>query len=581
MTTITPDLARAGGPLEYAHDNYLTHSHGVRSWLLTLDHKRIGIMYLVAVLSAFFVGGLFAEIVRTQLLIPTGALFTSASADASPYKVYNQMFTLHGAIMIFLVLIPGIPAALGNFVLPIMLGAKDVAFPRLNLFSFYLYLSGAAIAVISIALGAVDTGWTFYTPYSIESQTAVSWMVFGVFILGFSSILTGMNFIVTIHKLRPPGMTWFRMPLFLWAIYATAIIQVLATPVIGITALLLMMERILHVGIFNPKFGGDPVLFQHFFWFYSHPAVYIMILPAMGVMSEVISTFSRKHIFGYKFIALSSIAIAVIGFLVWGHHMFPNGQSTMLATIFSFLTMTVAIPSAIKVWNWLATMYKGSIDLATPMCYALAFIFLFAIGGLTGVFLGTLSVDVHLHDTYFVVAHFHYVMFGGTLIGFLSGLFYWWPKITGKLYNETLGRLSCVLIFVGFNTTFLPQFVMGSQGMPRRYATYWPEFQPYHVMSTIGAYIQFIGFAVAAVALLHSLFKGKTSPANPWGSATLEWSCTSPPPHDNFKTTPTVGDPYDHSNLVWDDKVQGYVRNNRLAESYTTKTAIPRQPKGH
>ena len=581
MTSITPDLARSGGVPDRPGDNYLTHTHGFRSWALTLDHKRIGIMYLVGILGAFFVAGIFAELVRTQLLSPNGTLFVATNPDsAGVYKTYNQIFTLHGAIMIFLVLIPGVPAALGNFVLPIMVGAKDVAFPRLNLFSYYLFVSGALLAVLSIILGAVDTGWTFYAPYSTDTDTAVSWMVFGVFVLGFSSILTGMNFIVTIHKLRPPGMTWFRMPLFLWAIYATAILQVLATPVLGITLLLLMMERILHVGIFNPKFGGDPVLFQHFFWFYSHPAVYIMILPSMGVISEVISTFSRKHIFGYKFIALSSIAIAVIGFLVWGHHMFPNGQSTMLGTIFSFLTMTVAIPSAIKVWNWLATMYKGSIELTTPMCYALSFIFLFTIGGLTGVFLGTLSVDVHLHDTYFVVAHFHYVMFGGTLIGFLAGIYYWWPKMTGKMYNDNLGKIACLLIFVGFNTTFLPQFVMGSQGMPRRYATYPPEFRSYHVMSTVGAYIQFIGFSLAAVTLVQSLFKGKRAPANPWGSATLEWSCTSPPPHDNFKSAPTVGDPYDHSNLVWDDKVGGYVRDNRLAEPYTTKTHIPQQPAG-
>ncbi len=560
MTTITPDLANAGGYRIPSNDNYLNHTRGFRSWALTLDHKRIGILYMCSVLTAFFVAGVFAMMVRTQLLSPTGLLFHSSDGSATVYESYNRMFTLHGAIMVFLVLIPGIPGALGNFVLPIMLGAKDVAFPRLNLFSFYLYVFGALFAVLSIAINAIDTGWTFYTPYSVDTETAVSWMVFGVFILGFSSILTGMNFIVTIHKLRPPGMTWFRMPLFLWAIYATAIIQVLATPVLGITLLLLMMERILHTGIFNPAYGGDPVLFQHFFWFYSHPAVYIMVLPAMGVMSEVIATFSRKHIFGYKFIALSSIAIAIIGFLVWGHHMFPNGQSTMLGTIFSFLTMAVAIPSAIKVWNWLATMYKGSISLATPMCYALSFLFLFTIGGLTGVFLGTLSVDVHLHDTYFVVAHFHYVMFGGTLIGFLAGIFYWWPKITGKMYNDNWGRVACVLIFIGFNTTFLPQFVMGSQGMPRRYATYDPVFMPYHVMSTIGAYIQMVGFLTAAFVLIHSLMRGKKAPTNPWGSATLEWTCPTPPPHDNFKTAPTVGDPYDMTSLVWDEREQGYVR---------------------
>jgi cytochrome c oxidase subunit 1 len=403
MTAITPEIAR-GGVIDYpGEDNYLTHSHGIKSWLLTLDHKRIGVMYLVCVLTAFFVAGLFAMGIRTQLLMPNGVIFTTQAS----FTDYNRMFTMHGAIMVFMVLVPGIPGALGNFVLPIMLGAKDVAFPRLNLFSFYLYVAGALFAIGSMIIGMVDTGWTFYTPLSIQTETAVTCLVFGVFILGFSSILTGMNFIVTIHKLRPPGMVWFRMPLFLWATYATSIIQVLATPVLGITLLLLIMERVLHAGIFNPAYGGDPVLFQHFFWFYSHPAVYIMILPAMGIMSEVVSTFSRKHIFGYRFIALSSIAIAIIAFLVWGHHMFPNGQSTMLATIFSFLTMLVAIPSAIKVWNWLATMYRGSIDLKTPMCYALSFLFLFTIGGLTGVFLGALSIDVHVHDTNFVVAHLH------------------------------------------------------------------------------------------------------------------------------------------------------------------------------
>jgi len=565
---------------QLAKSNYLNHSHGILSWIFTLDHKRIGLMYLGAVLTAFFVGGVLALIVRTQLLAPEGAIWQ----HKDDFTTYNQMFTLHGAVMIFLVLIPAIPGSLGNFVLPIMLGAKDVAFPRINLASFHLYVLGSICAVMSILLGAVDTGWTFYTPYSASpdhSNTHVVWMVFGVFILGFSSIFTGMNFIVTIHKLRPPGMTWFRMPLFLWALYATSLIQVLATPVLAITLLLLIAERTLKIGIFNPTYGGDPVLFQHFFWFYSHPAVYIMILPAMGIMSEVISTFSRRHIFGYRFIGLSSIAIAVIGFLVWGHHMFPNGQSTILGTIFSFLTMLVAIPSAIKVWNWLATMYKGSIDLKAPMWYALAFLFLFTIGGLTGVFLGALSVNVHLHDTYFVVAHFHYVMFGGTLIGFLAGIHYWWPKMTGKMYNENMAILGCILIFIGFNLTFFPQFVMGSHGMPRRYASYLAEFQPYHIASTIGAYVQLLGFGLAAAVLLHSLFRGKQAPANPWGAATLEWTCTSPPPHDNFKSPPTVGDPYDHSNIVWDDQLGGYTRDNSKAEPYTTKAPIAPQKAGH
>jgi len=542
-------LAAMGNALK--GDNYLNHGKGLKSWLLTLDHKRIGLMYLVSILGAFLLGGIFALLIRTELLTPTKTIM---DADT-----YNQMFTLHGAVMIFLFIIPGIPAALGNFVLPLMLGAKDVAFPRLNLASYYLWVTGALFAVLSIILGAVDTGWTFYTPYSTTTGTSVISMATGAFILGFSSIFTGLNFIVTIHKLRPRGMSWFRMPLFLWGLYGTAIIQVLATPVLGITLLLLIVERALGVGIFDPALGGDPVLFQHFFWFYSHPAVYIMILPAMGVISETVSTFSRKHIFGYKFIAMSSIAIAVISFLVWGHHMFVSGQSNLAGMIFSFLTFLVAIPSAIKVFNWTATMYKGSIWLATPMIYTLSFIFLFGIGGLTGLFLGALATDVHLHDTYFVVAHFHYVMFGGTVMGFLAGLHHWWPKMFGRMYSEKWAKIGALLVFIGFNVTFFAQFVMGSKGMPRRYFNYLPEFTPYHVVSTIGSYVLAIGFLIAAGALLHSLFAGRPAPANPWGAATLEWRTTSPPPHDNFPEQPDAGDPYDLESVRWDAAINGYV----------------------
>ncbi|RJP21905.1 MAG: cytochrome c oxidase subunit I [Candidatus Omnitrophota bacterium] len=532
-------------------DNYLTHKTGILSWLVTLDHKRIGVLYLISILFAFFLGGVFAILLRTELIGPGQTIMDN--------DTYNKIFTLHGAIMIFLFIIPGIPAALGNFILPIMLGAKDVAFPRLNLTSYYLYVIGAIFALLSILLGAADTGWTFYTPYSTSTSTSVVTIVLGAFILGFSSILTGLNFIVTIHTLRPPGMTWFRMPLFLWSLYGTAIIQVLATPVLGITLLLLIIERTLGVGFFDPGLGGDPVLYQHFFWFYSHPAVYIMILPAMGIMSELVSTFSHKHIFGYKFIAYSSLAIAILGFLVWGHHMFTSGQSSLMNMIFSLLTFSVSIPSAIKVFNWLATMYKGSITLETPMLYALSFIFLFGIGGLTGLFLGALATDVHLHDTYFVVAHFHYVMFGGTLIAFLGGLHYWWPKMIGKMYNETMGKIACLLIFVGFNATFFTQFLLGMQGMPRRYANYHEMYTPLHQISTIGSYVMAVGFVVCAAYLIHSLFRGRKAPANPWGSATLEWRCASPPPHDNFSAPPTVGDPYDMSDVRFDPQIGGYV----------------------
>ncbi|RYF40227.1 MAG: cytochrome c oxidase subunit I, partial [Cytophagaceae bacterium] len=424
------------------------------------------------------------------------------------------VFTLHGAIMVFLFIIPSIPASFGNFILPVMLGAKDVAFPRLNLASWYCWIGGAAFFMWALLQGSIDTGWTFYTPYSTSTSTNVIAVTLGAFTLGFSSILTGLNFITTMHKMRPTGMTWFKMPLFLWALYATSVIQVLATPVLAITLLLLIVERSFGLGIFDPALGGDPVLFQHFFWFYSHPAVYIMILPAMGVISELISVHSQKHIFGYRFIAYSSIALAMLGFLVWGHHMFTSGQSKMASIVFSALTFTVAIPSAIKVFNWLTTMYRGSINLVTPMCYALIFLFLFSIGGLTGLFLGALAIDIHLHDTYFVVAHFHYVMMGGTLVAFLGALHHWWPKMMGVMYNETLGRIASLLIFFGFNLTFMPQFVMGSRGMPRRYFSYLPEYQIFHQLSTYGAYILGVGFLLIAGYLLHSLFYGVKATAN-------------------------------------------------------------------
>lgn len=542
-----------------APDNYLTFRRGILSWLLTLDHKRIGVMYLVAVLASFFVGGVMALLVRTKLLFP-------GEVEWMTPEQYNQAFTLHGAIMVFLVIIPSIPAALGNFVLPIMLGAKDVAFPRLNLFSFYLWLAGAACAVYSLLAGGFDTGWTFYTPYSTNTTLGgVIPVLVGVFILGFSSIFTGVNFVVTIHKLRPPGMTWFRMPLFLWALYATAIIQVLATPVLGITVALLVVERVFNIGIFDPSMGGDPVLFQHFFWFYSHPAVYIMILPGMGIISEIISVHSHRHIFGFRFIAFSSIAIAIFSFLVWGHHMFTSGQSPLMNVLFSAITFSVAIPSAVKVFNWLATLYKGSISLNTPMLYGLSFLFLFTIGGLTGIPLAVLSTDIHLHDTYFVVAHFHYVMMGSALIAMIGGLHHWWPKMFGVMYSEFWGRIACGLVFVGFNMTFFTQFMLGSQGMPRRYYSYdqiegmAEAFKMYHHISTGGSYIMALGFVITGIYLLHSLFAGRKAPANPWGGASLEWQCTSPPPHDNFSKTPRVGDCYDFSAVRWDEKQEGYV----------------------
>jgi cytochrome c oxidase subunit 1 len=542
--------------------NYLNARRGLASWLFTLDHKRIGVMYLASILAFFLLGGVFAILVRTELLGPGRTIMGR--------DMYNHMFTLHGAVMVFLFIIPGIPAALGNFVLPMMCGAKDVAFPRLNLASLWLFWITALFFVFVLVSGGLETGWTFYTPYSTQTtHSNVVAAVAGAFLLGFSSIFTGLNFVVTIHTLRPAGMGWFKMPLFLWALYATAVIQLLATPVLGITLVLLAVERIAGIGLFDPQYGGDPVLFQHFFWFYSHPAVYIMILPGMGIISELVSVFSRKHVFGYRFIAYSSVAIALLGFLVWGHHMFVSGQTRIASMIFSALTFSVSIPSAIKVFNWLASMYKGSIWLATPMCYALMFIFLFGIGGLTGLFLGALSTDVHLSDTYFIVAHFHYTMLGSTGIAFFAGIHYWWPKMTGRMYSEFWGRLGALVVFVGLNLTFFPQFLLGTHGMPRRYYDYelllpkHPEFHTGHWLSSLGSFVVTVGFVIVAANLVHSLLAGRRAPANPWGAATLEWQTASPPPTENFDRAPGPGDPYDFRTIVYDAQTGGYVRQDQ------------------
>ncbi len=521
--------------------NYLNATYGVKSWLLTRDHKRIALLYLASITFFFFLGGLFALLIRLELLTPAGDLVQS--------QTYNKLFTMHGVIMVFFFLIPSIPAVLGNFLIPMMIGAKDLAFPRLNLLSWYIYMVGATFTLWAVVHGGVDTGWTFYTPYSTaSSNTHVVATAVGIFITGFSSILTGLNFIVTIHTMRAPGLTWFRLPLFVWSHYATSLIFVLATPVIAVTLLMVAVERLFHFGIFDPRLGGDPILFQHLFWFYSHPAVYIMVLPAMGVVSELVTTFSRKNIFGYKFVAFASIGIAVLGFLVWGHHMFVSGQSVYAGMIFSLLSFLVAIPSAVKVFNWTATMYKGSISYRTPMLYAFGFIGLFTIGGLTGLFLATLGVDVHVHDTYFIVAHFHYIMVGGAIMGYLGGIHYWWPKISGKLYPEAWARFAALVVFLGFNLTFFPQFILGYLGMPRRYHAYPPEFQVLNVMSTAGASILGVGYLMPMVYLVWSMRYGKAAPANPWGSTGLEWDTPSPPPTENFPVTPVVTDePYHYS----------------------------------
>ncbi|MBI2963310.1 MAG: cytochrome c oxidase subunit I [Deltaproteobacteria bacterium] len=532
-------MAEVPGPAPQALD-YLNADYGIRSWLFTIDHKRIAILYLLMITIMFVVGGVFAAAVRLELLTPQG--------DAFEADTYNKLFTMHGIVMIFFFLIPSIPAVLGNFCLPLMIGARDLAFPRINLLSWYVYMVGAVFGTFAIVAGGVDTGWTFYTPYSTTaSQTNVIPAVLAGFIVGFSTILTGLNFIVTVHKMRAPGMTWFRMPLFVWAIYATSLIQMLATPVLAITLLLLVLERGLHIGIFDPALGGDPVLFQHMFWFYSHPAVYIMILPSMGVVSEIVTCFSRKQIFGYTFVAFSSLGIAVIGFLVWGHHLFVSGQSAYAGMLFSLLSFLVAIPSAIKVFNWTATLYKGKISWDTPMLYVFGFIGLFTIGGLTGLFLAALGLDVHLTDTYFVVAHFHYIMVGGAIMGYLGGLHYWWPKITGRLYPEFWAKIAAVNIFIGFNLTFFPQFLLGYLGMPRRYHAYPEEFQVLNVLSTGGAPVLGVGYLLPMVYLIWSMRYGPRASANPWRATGLEWTTPSPPTTHNFEEVPVVTqDAYDY-----------------------------------
>ena len=532
--------APAPRPLS-GEENYLAAGTSLRSWLLTTDHKRIAILYFITITFFFFIGGAAATMIRLTLVEPSGALVSAA--------VYNRLFTAHGIIMVWFFLVPSIPTTLGNFLVPLMIGAHDLAFPRLNLLSWYLFVIGGLLAFTAIVWGGLGTGWTFYPPLSsLYSNGHVVLALSGIFVAGFSSILTGLNFIVSIHRLRAPGLTWYRLPLFLWSLYATSVILVLATPDLAITLALAAAERVLHVGIYDPKLGGDPLLFQHMFWFYSHPAVYIMILPGMGVVSELIPCFARRPIFGYKFVAWSAISIAVIGFLVWGHHMFVAGQSIFASIVFSLLSFFVAVPSAIKVFNWTATLHEGRISFDAPMLYALGFIGLFTIGGLSGLFLATLAFDVAVHDTYFVIAHFHYIMVGGMVTAYFGGLHYWWPKITGRRYPEYWARASALIIFFGFNLTFFPQFILGYLGMPRRYHTYPPEFQVWNVLSSAGASILAIGYLLPLVYLGWSLLRGERAGPNPWNATGLEWQTPSPPPTHNFARTPLVTrGPYEYT----------------------------------
>jgi cytochrome c oxidase subunit 1 len=513
---------------------------GILGWILSTDHKRIGILYLAAMFVLFLIGATIGVLMRIEQLNIDSPLFSA--------QTYNAFFTVHGVIMIFMFVIPGLPAVFGNFFLPLMIGARDVAFPRLNLMSWYFFVTGAILAILSLFTGngAPDTGWTFYAPYSLRTGTNITLAVFAAFVIGFSSILTGLNFLTTIHRLRAPGMIWSRLPLFIWSLYGTAWIQVLATPIIGITLLLVIAERFFGIGVFDPAKGGDPLLYQHLFWIYSHPAVYVMILPAMGAISEVIPTFAHRTIFGYRAIAYSSIAIAAVGSLVWGHHMFTSGMSEFANLLFSLLTFLVAIPSAIKVFNWTSTLYKGSIELKPPMLFALSFIFLFSIGGLTGLIQGALSVNVHLHDTYWIVGHFHYVMFGGTVMGFFTALLHWFPKMFGKMYSEKWAVIAWFPMFFGFNMLYFTMLVLGYQGMPRRYYTHLPQYHTNHVIASIGAFIMVAGLLIFFANLIVALFKGSKAPQDPWGGKTLEWTTSSPPPLENFAEIPVItGRPYD------------------------------------
>jgi len=521
--------------------NYLTENNSLRSWFFTTDHKRVAVLYFAGITLFFFIGGAAATIIRLELATPQGDLVTT--------DIYNRLFTIHGVVMVWFFLIPSIPNTLGNFVVPLMIGARDLAFPRLNIASWYIFMLGGFVTLYSVFVGGIDTGWTFYAPFStMYSNSHVVLAVTGVFISGFSSILTGLNFIVTIHRLRAPGLTWYRLPLFLWSLYATSVILVLATPVLAMTLLLIAVDRFTGIGIFDPDKGGDPLLFQHLFWFCSHPAVYIMILPGMGVVSELIAAFSRKAVFGYKFVAWASLAIAAVGFFVWGHHMFVSGQSVFAGLVFSFMSFIVAVPSAIKVFNWTATMHKGWIRFDAPMLYALAFIGLFTIGGLTGLFLACLAYDVYVTDTYFVIAHFHYIMVGGMVTAYFGGLHYWWPKMTGRMYPEYWARAAAILIFCGFNMTFFPQFILGILGMPRRYHVYLPEFQVWNVMSSVGASILAAAYLLPLFYLGWSLFFGRRASENPWQVTGLEWQTPSPPPAHNFETMPRVTrEPYQYT----------------------------------
>ncbi len=529
--------------------SYLTHDTSLGSWLGTTDHKRIGVMYLGTTLLTFLAGGLFAMVLRLELLTP--------GPDVIEAQMYNRLFTLHGMVMVFLFMVPAIPSIFGNFFLPLMLGARDVAFPRLNLATYWLFVTGLVIALWGMLHGGADTGWTFYAPYSTTTVTKLAPIMLGIFVIGLSSILTGINFIVTTHALRAPGLSWGKLPLFVWALYATSVIQVLATPVIGILVLAVFAELVFGFGLFDPARGGDPILFQHLFWFYSHPVVYLMVLPAFGIISEVVATFCRRQVFGYKLVAASTIGIAGVGFFVWGHHMFVSGQSTFDAGIFGALSMLVGVFTSIKVFNWVMTLYKGAVHMTVPFAYACAFLYFLVFGGMTGISLAVVSLDVHWHDTYYVVAHFHFVMVGTVLMAFLAGLHYWFPKMFGRMFNESAGYMALTFIFIGFNGTFMPQFMLGNMGMPRRYYQYDEMFRNLNVLSSAGAALLAAGFTLVLLYLVLALFSGERAGDSPWHSKGYEWTTRSPPEPHNFTGPVTrVEEPHDYHQAPDDEEVR-------------------------